>query len=88
MAIQAKTNLKITTRSRKLPSINSDATNLLDLIDWKGMIEPSLACNLTSDAIKDFETQSMEVLDWLCHSQGIERAVKMITEVSNKYFLY
>lgn len=85
VTIRAKKSGDNSVRSRKLPSINSDATNLLDLIDWKDMLEPSLTCNLTSDAIKDFEAQPMEVPDWPCHGQGIERAVKMVTEASSKY---
>ncbi|KAI4787029.1 hypothetical protein KUCAC02_036728 [Chaenocephalus aceratus] len=28
----------------------------------------------------------MEVLNWPCHTQGIERVVKMVTEASAKYF--
>ena len=73
-------------RSRKTPAINIEATNLLDMVDWNETLEPPLTCNFTMKEIKSFINQPMEVLDWPCHGQSIERAVKMVTEASSKYF--
>ena len=50
------------------------------------MSEPPLTCSLSTTEVKNFINTPMEVLNWPCHTQSIERVVKMVTEVSAKYF--
>lgn len=69
-------------RSMKLPTLNMAATQLKDLIDWKGAREPVLTCSLTKDEVKGFKEKPMEVPYYCLHTQGIERAVKEVTSAS------
>ena len=73
-------------RIRKTPEINPDAKNLDEMIDWSEAFEPVLTCHLTSDDVKKFVYSPMEVPDWPCHGQSIERRVKQVTEAASKVF--
>ena len=74
-------------RIRRTPDINGDASRIDDLISWSdGVSEPSLTCSLSTSEVKNFLSAPMEVLNWPCRSQSIERGVKMVTETSAKYY--
>ena len=75
-------------RSRRTPEINPKANSIVKLIDWteEGVSESPLTCSLTTGEIKCFVHTPMKVPDWPCHTQSIERVVKMVTEASGKYF--
>lgn len=74
-------------RTRRTPDINRDASSIGDLISWsEGVSEPPLTCSLSTSEVKNFINTPMEVLNWPCHTQGIERVVKMVTEASAKYY--
>lgn len=75
-------------RLRKTPNINFESSNLLDLIDWEVKYEPPPTCQLTTSEVKKLIDFPMEVPDWPCHTQSIERVVKMVTESSAKYFTH
>ena len=67
-------------RCRKIPSINTDADNLIDLIEWKGSVYESLfATYLTTHEVKEILHKPMIVPDWSCHSQSLERCVKQVS---------
>ena len=69
-------------RPRKNPQLNLAATQLKNLIDWKGAKEPVMTCHLTKDEIKQFKKEPMQVPYYPLHTQGIERAVKETTKAS------
>ena len=71
-------------RCRKIPSINIDADNLMDLIEWKDSVyEPLLTTFLTTHEVKEILYKPMVVPDWPCHSQSIERCVKQVSYLHN-----
>ena len=64
----------------QIPSINTDADNLMDLIEWKDSVyEPLFTTYLTTHEVKDILHKPMVVPDWPCHSQSIERCVKHVS---------
>ena len=69
-------------RPRKLPLLNLQAETLVDLIDWEGATEPVLTSDLTKEELDKFRGAEMKV-PYLCnHTQGVERAIKEVTEAS------
>ena len=74
-------------RSRKTLEINDDASSIGEMISWsEGVSEPPLTCTINTSELKNFFNTPMEVPNWPCHTQSIERVVKMVTEASSKYF--
>ena len=74
-------------RVRKTPEIELDATSLLELLNCQKVHhEPPLTCDLTTSQVKQIINAPMEVPDWPCHTQSIERVVKMVTEASGRFF--
>jgi hypothetical protein len=65
-------------RARKHPELNTAATSLQELINWKGAKEPVLSCCLTNEDIYSFREKPMVVPYYCVHTQGIERAVKEV----------
>ena len=63
-------------RARKHPELNLEATNLQELISWKGAKEPVLTCKLSREELLQFREVKMEVPYYPVHTQAIERAVK------------
>jgi len=67
-------------RLRRTPTINFDATSLVEMITWESdVFEPPLAAGLSLEEIACFEERPMEVPDWYCHTQAIERVVKQVS---------
>ena len=76
-------------RPRKMPAINPSASSLLELIDWADSIyEPTLTCKLTTAAVRKFIDEPMQVPQWPCHTQSIERCVKQVTEAAGKVYTH
>jgi hypothetical protein len=73
-------------RPRHLPQLNVEATELKDLIAWKGATEPLLTCGLTKEEIKQFKEEAMQVPYYCLHTQGIERAVHETTKASETVY--
>lgn len=76
-----------TPRRFKLPPVNMDAPSYMDLIDWQTEIsEPQIMKHLLDQKITDFvEAGGEDELSFLrlpCHTQVVERAVKVTTEAS------
>jgi hypothetical protein len=79
----------LSVRSRKTPIINPEASSLLELIDWSdGVYEPPLTCNLSTQEVKKFISEPMQVPQWPCHGQSIERCVKQVTEAAGKVYTH
>ena len=73
-------------RYRKLPQLNTEAKNLLELISWNRAHEPLLTCNMSKKEITGFKEKPMVVEDYCGHTQAIERAVKEVTAASAAVF--
>ena len=75
-------------RPMKLPKLNLAATQLQDLIDWKGAKEPVLTCNLTKEEIKQIKIEPLQAPYFCLHTQGMERIVKETTLASETVYGY
>ena len=73
-------------RPRKLPELNIEATTLENMINWKAAKEPILACDLTKAELEEIRNTPMVVPYYSLHTQGIERAVKEVTEASETVY--
>ena len=71
---------------RKLPALNVEATKLENMICWKGAREPILTCDLTKAELEEIRSTPMVVPYYPLHTQGIERAVKEVTEASEAVY--
>lgn len=71
-----------------IPQINFDADYYVDLIDWqKNKITcPPLLQNLEVDDLKNMISRSsvtiIDIAAFPCHTQSVERCVKLVTEAS------
>lgn len=85
--IRGKNKLgNIKPRPRKLPVLNLEATSLKDMINWKGAKEPVLTCGITKEELVKFKEVPMVVPYYCLHTQGIERAIKEVTEASEAVY--
>ena len=58
------------------------------MITWKGAQEPVLSCKLTKAELMGIKAEAMKVPYYPVHTQGIERAVKEVTEASQAVFSF
>lgn len=72
------------------PKINFNASEYTELIDWKStkICPPPVLRNITDDEIRSL-IQSAEIPKWdltnfPCHTQAVERCVKLVSEASLK----
>ena len=77
-------------RPYRMPVINTEATDLRDLIEWSNpdvqLHEPLLTCNLNSSQLMDIIETKMKVPDFPVHGQSIERCVKIVSKASATVF--
>ena len=61
---------------------------MVDLIDCldDAISEPPLTCSLITTELWKIIVSLMDVPKWPCHTQSVERVIKMVTEASAKYF--
>ena len=77
-------------RCFKVSEINFDATDYTDLIYWSDCIitEPPLTKSIKDEALKDMSKeehfQTFTFDKFPCHTQSVERCVKLITEAATK----
>ena len=70
-------------RPRKTPKVNTNATKLVDLIDWSNDVhEPLLTCSMSRNDLLKLRSAPMAVVNFPVHGQAIERCVKEVTSVS------
>ena len=64
------------------PSLNFDANNLSELIDWDSVIvyESILTCHLTDSQIQDLIMTPLELPPFPSHTQSVERLVREVTD--------
>ena len=73
-------------RGRKNPELNLKATSLQDLISWTAAKEPVETCKLAILQLQELKLAPLKVEYAPVHTQGIERAVKEVTEASNSVY--
>ena len=66
--------------------MNLDAISLQDFISWKKAKEPILTCCITKEELKKFKEVPLKAPYFCLHTQGIERAVTEVTEVSEAVY--
>jgi len=73
-------------RKYLVPKINFDATSYTQLIDLQraGITEPPLTLDLSDTQISAFKTTPFEVPNYPCHTQAVERAVRLVSQASSK----
>ena len=75
---------KVSIRKFVVPSINMDAKTYLDLFNWNQVefSEPPLTVHFTNEEIKDFVNTPYSPPDIPCHTQAVERGIRVITEAA------
>lgn len=74
-------------RKFKVPVINFDAEDYVKMIEWKvnTFTEPPLTKSLTENQLKTIIEDAPEkntIFAFPCHSQAVERCVKLVTQAS------
>lgn len=74
-------------RTFEVPKINLNSSSYIDLIDWQQNIyEPPILMNVSNEQLQDLvENGGNAVLEFMrlpCHTQAVERSVKMVTEAA------
>ena len=69
-----------------MPELNLEATCLKELISWKQANEPILTCGLSKEELNKLREEPMVVPYYCLHTQGIERAIKQVTEASEAVY--
>ena len=72
-----------------VPKIKFGATTYYNMIEWDGITEPPLTKDITRECImeclnrKQFDIE-LKFLNLPCHTQAVERHIKVDTEVSSR----
>ena len=65
----------------RVPHLNWQAEHFSDMISWSGHVTEPPVTKLMSDAeITSARDQPLELPSFPCHSQSVERCVKLVTE--------
>lgn len=76
-------------RTFKVPKLNFDAKDYADIITWQDceVTEPPLTLNMSDEALKDIVKNGLgkcqNINDFPCHTQAVERCIKLVTEASS-----
>ena len=75
-------------REFRVPEIDYDADNYHSLIDWESLqlTEPPLTYDLTNDDLDKIIEEPLTLPPYRSHTQSVERAVKLVTDVSGKVY--
>ena len=72
-----------------VPKIKFGATTYYNMIEWDDITEPLLTKDITRECImeclnrKQFDIE-LKFLKLPCHTQAVERHIKVVTEVSSR----
>ncbi|KAK0069476.1 hypothetical protein Bpfe_000653 [Biomphalaria pfeifferi] len=75
-------------RSFRVPLINFEATSYIDMIDWQKtpITEPPIVMDIDDDTfltmIREEDTPRLDFARYPCHTQSVERHIKLVTEAS------
>ena len=72
-------------RKYRVPKVNFQAETYVNLIDWEAVIlsEPPLTRYKTEAEILSFKETPFAVPKYPCHTQAVERAVRLVSEASS-----
>ena len=86
--LKARTLARSAIRSFEIPELNFNSSTFIDMIKWQntGITEPPLTKNMSQEEItKLIQTGGMlssHYKDIPCHTQAVERLIKLVTEAS------
>ena len=71
-------------------SLNINASNYIEMIDWEkeAILPPPILQEITDDDLICGIEKILKIPPFLCHTQNVERGVKIVTEASSKVFGY
>ena len=69
-------------RARKHPELQLNAEKLENMISWEAAKEPVMTCRMSRAEVLQLVTSPLKLPYACVHTQGIERAVKEVTEAS------
>jgi hypothetical protein len=75
-------------REFKVPALNFNATDYFEVINWHSTVitEPPLTSDVSDDDIRSYVKSggksTIEFAKYPCHTQSVERCVKLVTEAS------
>lgn len=76
-------------RKFKVPSLNFDAEDYTDLINWQDhqITEPPLTLNISNEFLENIVENGLSthhnIKDFPCHTQAVERCIKLVTDASS-----
>ena len=72
-------------RKHVIPSLVWDSKNWWDMINWNNvkLYEPKIFKNLSDESINSIINKPISFPKFPCHSQSVERSVKLVTLASN-----
>lgn len=85
--IKARQNKQPSTRIFKIPKLNFSALDYIDLIEWREycVTEPPITMSKSYEELKEMVHSKIQHLgQFPCHTQAVERCVKVITNASSK----
>ena len=73
-------------RKHVIPNLNWNAKNWWDMIDWRKIkiVEPKIIQQLSTEELEDIIHTPKLFPHFPCHTQSVERAVKLVTEAAAK----
>ena len=87
--LKARRYKRTSIRTFKVPTLNLSADDYIDLIDWQSneaISEPPVTSEISENDLMKYinekETPSITFPRLPCHTQAVERCVKMVTEAS------
>ena len=85
--LKARTNVPKNLRPFKMPKLLLNAKEYHEMIDWQTveLTEPSITKNITNDEIHALikkKEKLLSISDFPCHTQAVERTIKLVTEAS------
>jgi hypothetical protein len=92
--LKARSQLVAGVRKFTVPALNYDSADYIEMINWQNTVitEPPLAADITDSVIKELvrsgESQVVDFPRFPCHTQAVERCVKLVTQASNAVFGY
>ena len=86
MKISNTTNI----REYLIPPIDINAGHYSELIDWDDdesiLTEPPMFAELSNTEIEKIELETLQIPDYPCNTQSVERYVKLVTEASEAVY--
>ena len=85
LLIEIPTFAQSTVRKFVIPKINFKAETYPDLIDWEkvSFTEPPITLQFSNEKLQSLIDSPLSVLKFLCHTQQVERAIKLVTEAAS-----